>query len=201
MGCVEELRGGVDVIDVEAVDSDGGEEATVFGDCGQVFADIAVFEKDAGAGVAALDGAVGVVPLVDPAEFEGWVGLKRSFGEAVGLCDETQEGERTVKSAAFVAARDDDMRAVPRQRPEARARCGDPIRLWGKIRWNCDVRIGIADLVGCADQDAILEIVRAATGSAVQARDFPLQLGGGGSLETVLIQSLDRDTCELVIVP
>ena len=54
---VEELRGGVDVVDVAAVDSDGGEETRVFGDGGKIVANVAVFEEDRPSRVAALDGA------------------------------------------------------------------------------------------------------------------------------------------------
>jgi len=71
VGGIDELGSGVDVVDVAAVDSDGGKEATVFGDGGEVFANVAAFEEDGPAGVAAFDGAVGVVPVVDPADGEG----------------------------------------------------------------------------------------------------------------------------------
>ena len=62
---------GVDVVDGDAVDADGGEEAGVLGDAGEVGADVAGVEEDGTAGVAALDGAVEVVPLVDPANGRG----------------------------------------------------------------------------------------------------------------------------------
>jgi len=57
---VDELRGGVDIVYVDAVDADGREQAAVFGDGGEVFADVAAFEEDAAACVAAFDGAVGL---------------------------------------------------------------------------------------------------------------------------------------------
>ena len=70
---------GVDVVDGDAVDADGGEQAAVVGDAGEVGADVAVVEEDAAAGVAALDGAVEVVPLVDPADGGGG-GFGGGFG-------------------------------------------------------------------------------------------------------------------------
>jgi hypothetical protein len=59
---------GVDVVDGGSVETDGGEQATVFGDAGEVGADVAVVVEDAAARIAALYGAVEVVPLVDPAD-------------------------------------------------------------------------------------------------------------------------------------
>ncbi len=70
---------GVDVVDGDAVDPDGGEQTAVVGDAGQVGADVTVVEEDAAAGVAALDGAVEVVPLVDPADGGGG-GFGGGFG-------------------------------------------------------------------------------------------------------------------------
>jgi hypothetical protein len=68
---VEGAQVGVDVVDGASVDADGGEQATVLADAGEVGADVAVVEEDGTAGVAALDGAVEVVPLVDPADGGG----------------------------------------------------------------------------------------------------------------------------------
>ena len=106
MGGVDKLRGGVDVVDVAAVDADGGEQAGVFVDGGEVVADVAGFEEDAAAGVAALDGAVGVVPLVDPADGGG--GLLRfvDVGEGFEARDFAEEGEDAVEDAAVVATSD-----------------------------------------------------------------------------------------------
>ncbi len=70
---VEQLRRGVHIIDVAAVDAHRGQQARVFGYGLQVFADVSAFEKDRPARIAALDRAVGIVPLVDPADGHGWV--------------------------------------------------------------------------------------------------------------------------------
>ena len=71
----ERAKVGVDVVDGDAVDPDGGEQTAIVGDAREVGADVAVVEEDAAAGVAALDGAVEVVPLVDPAD-----GRRGGFG-------------------------------------------------------------------------------------------------------------------------
>ena len=68
---VEERRGSVYVVHVAAVDADGGEQPRVFADGAQVVAHLAVLKEDRPAAVAALDGAVGVVPLIDPANGHG----------------------------------------------------------------------------------------------------------------------------------
>jgi len=69
---------GVDVVNGDAVDPDRGEEAAVIMDAGEVGADVPVVEEDAAARVAALDGAVEVIPLVDPAD-EGGGGFGGGF--------------------------------------------------------------------------------------------------------------------------
>ena len=88
---VEQLRRGVDVVDVAAVDADRGQQAGVFGDRGEVFADVAAFKEDGPAGVAALDGAVGVVPLVDPADGHG--GLRAEIEVRNVLAGDQKSGE------------------------------------------------------------------------------------------------------------
>ncbi len=108
---IEELRGGVDVVDVEAVDADGGEEAGIFGDRRKVLTDVAAFEEYGAAGVTALDGAVGVVPLIDPADRHGGVaapGVLMTEFTRVGRSGSAEKGKRTVKSAALIAARNDE---------------------------------------------------------------------------------------------
>ena len=49
----------------------GGQQARVFGDRGEIVAHVAAVEEDAAAGVAAFDRAIGVVPLIDPADGHG----------------------------------------------------------------------------------------------------------------------------------
>ena len=67
----EQVEVGVDVVRVTAVDADGGEQARIPTRAGEVGADVAIFEKDRGAGVAALDSAVHVIPLVGPPNGRG----------------------------------------------------------------------------------------------------------------------------------
>jgi hypothetical protein len=69
------LPGGVDVIDVQSVDADRGQQTAVFGGGREVVADIAAFKENGPASRAALDGAVGVAPLVDPANGKGRTGV------------------------------------------------------------------------------------------------------------------------------
>src|SRR6202034_236802 len=64
----EHLRRRIDIVHGATVDADRGEETRVVTGAGQVCADLAVVEKDGTAGVATLDGAVDVVPLIDPAD-------------------------------------------------------------------------------------------------------------------------------------
>jgi hypothetical protein len=103
----ESAEVGVDVIDGDAVDPDGGEETAVIVDAGEVGADVPRVEEDAAAGVAAFDGAVEVVPLVDPADgrgggFDGGLG-----GEWLFSADDGEKVEGSVEFAAWVGAEDD----------------------------------------------------------------------------------------------
>ena len=93
---------GVYVVDGDAVDPDGGQKAAVVVDAGEVGADVAVVEEDAAAGVAALDGAVEVVPLVDPADGGGG-GFGGGFGgEWMLRGDQLEEMEGAVEFTARV---------------------------------------------------------------------------------------------------
>src|ERR1700722_19974707 len=67
---IEELWGGIDVVDVEAINAHRCKQAAVFCDWPQVFANAAAFEENAAASIAALYGAVGIVPFVNPADRE-----------------------------------------------------------------------------------------------------------------------------------
>ncbi len=64
----EEAGVGVDVADGAGVDAEGGEQAAVFGDTREVRARVAGFPEDGASAIAALDGAVEIVPLIDPAD-------------------------------------------------------------------------------------------------------------------------------------
>ena len=76
----------------------------VFGDGRQVVADVAAFKKDAAAGVATLDGAVGVVPLVDPADGEGGVLENVDRIDKTAFAEPPEQGECAVENALIAAA-------------------------------------------------------------------------------------------------
>ncbi len=105
---VEQSRGSVDVVYVAAVDADGGEQAGVFLDRGEVLADVAGLEEDGTAGVTALDGAVGVVPLVDPADGEGGCLTNRRFWRRIVLRHVAQQRKSSIQRASFVTSRHDE---------------------------------------------------------------------------------------------
>ncbi len=109
----ERAEVGVDVVDGDSVDPDGGEQAAVVVDAGEVGADVAVVEEDAAACVAAFDGAVEVVPLVDPADGRGGgfgSGFRRQglFGG-----DELEKMEGAVEFAARVRSQNDKAVCFP----------------------------------------------------------------------------------------
>src|SRR5262249_35063536 len=102
----EDARIRVDVVDGTAVDAERGEDAGVVVDAGEVGANVVGVEEDGAATVAAFDGAVEIVPVIDPA---GWGGRLLGFVDVVeGLLagDFAEEGEDTVEDAAVVAAGD-----------------------------------------------------------------------------------------------
>ncbi len=78
---------GVDVVNGATVDSDRGEETSVGGSTGQISADISVFEKDRAARVAALDPAIQVIPLIDPADWSVRLPYFIEVSERFGECN------------------------------------------------------------------------------------------------------------------
>ena len=64
----EHARVGVDVVDGAGVDAERGQQAAVVADAAQIVARVHVVPEDGASAVAALDGAIEVVPLVDPAD-------------------------------------------------------------------------------------------------------------------------------------
>src|SRR6185437_5595280 len=67
----EDTRVGIDIVHRASVDADGGEQPAVVADPAEVVAHGPVLEEDGEAAVAALDAAVQVVPLIDPADRRG----------------------------------------------------------------------------------------------------------------------------------
>ena len=64
----QEVEVRINIVDVATVDADGGEQACVVARAGEVGADVALVEEDGSAGIATLDGAIEVVPLVHPSD-------------------------------------------------------------------------------------------------------------------------------------
>ena len=128
---------GVDVVDGAAVDSDRSQQARVLAGAGEVAAHLIVVEEDGAAAVAALDGAVEVVPLIDPADGRG-----REFrcpGVAQSSAPRAMP-ERTwkvaVEQAAGIGAGDDPVLvAVSRDDGDGKAfRAGCGRAVFGKQR-------------------------------------------------------------------
>ncbi len=106
---IEKRRGSVHVVDVAAVDADRGQQARVFGDGREVVADVAALEEDAAACIAALDGAVGVVPLIDPADRHGGVLAQVGPTQVSALREVAQQRKGAVEHTAVAAADDIDL--------------------------------------------------------------------------------------------
>jgi hypothetical protein len=100
------LRGGVDVVDVQSVDADRGQQTAVFGDRREIVADIAAFKENGPARIAALDRAVGVVPLVDPANGKRRTGAERpgNFARFPGA----EQIEYTIENPRLICADNED---------------------------------------------------------------------------------------------
>ncbi len=144
---IERVQIGVDVVDGSAVEADGSKETSVFGDTGEVGADVAVVVENAAAGVTALDAAVEVVPLVDPAYGRG--GRFRGRGEGFLLGDLFEDVEDAVKFAAAGAAGDDPVGVALR----GELRDGKAFR--SNRGWGFPGGKEMADLAGGADDEGV----------------------------------------------
>src|SRR5579871_1057539 len=98
------LRIRIYVADRAAVDSDGGEHATVLAHAAHIGARIACIPENRSSAVTALDRAVEVVPLVHPADRRVrrllLVERRQRFAER----DFAHQCERSVQDAAFIAS-------------------------------------------------------------------------------------------------
>ena len=123
----EHARVGIDVVDGAGVDAERGQQAAVLADAGQIFAGLQVVPEDGAAAVAALDGAIQVVPLVDPAH--GSVGrlLLVELGDGFAEGDFSQEGEGAVEHAAIVGGGDHGVRDA------ADGRGGQPVAIQREV--------------------------------------------------------------------
>ena len=99
---------GVDVVDRAAVDADRGHQAGVVAHAVEILGDVTVFPEDRLAGVAALDRAVEIVPMVE--EADGGVGLfvEVEVGNWLVSGDAAEEGEGAVEDAAAARGGDDE---------------------------------------------------------------------------------------------
>src|SRR5690349_6511649 len=106
---IEKMRIRVDIIDGAAVNSNGSEDAGIRRDAGQIGTHVAPIEEDGPTGIAALDGTVEVVPLIDPAD--RGVGLLNlvQTGERFAASDLAEKSESAVENAAVIGGRDDDV--------------------------------------------------------------------------------------------
>ena len=113
----------------------------------EVVADVAVVEEDAAAGVAALDGAIGVIPLVDPADGRGG---RFEVGHDLALfSDLLQQVEDPIKLALLAATGDD---------PEMVAVLIEPRYfegLGGKALWPLPLREQTMQLIGSTKHKGI----------------------------------------------
>src|ERR1700728_2434043 len=96
---------GVDVVDRRAVDANGSKQTAVLSNPAKIGANVTLIEKDAAPRVAAFDGAVEVIPLVDPPDGRGRA--LRGLRDRLLLRDLLQDVEDPVQFALVGAARDD----------------------------------------------------------------------------------------------
>ena len=113
VGGVEDGLIGIDVVDHDSVDTDGGQDAGILGRTGQVFAHDTVPEKDTVTSVSTLDGSVctsisEIVPLIDPAYRSIGVGSKSDFGD-VSLAEHAEVFERTVDGTTLVLSENEHL--------------------------------------------------------------------------------------------
>ena len=98
----EDVRVGIDVVDGAAVDAERGQQAAVVGDAGEIVAGIQELPEDGSAAVAALDGAIEVVPLVHPADGSVRRFLLVQVRDGIAQRDLAQQGECAVEHAALI---------------------------------------------------------------------------------------------------
>src|SRR5690606_35586556 len=110
----------VHVIDGNGVDADGGKQAGVVADAAEILPELAAGVKDRLSGVPPLDGTVGVVPMVDHAEFAP--GRFRHVQVLQGMADgqKPHQMERAVQDAA--------VRTADEQYPRLAAGCASRSR-------------------------------------------------------------------------
>src|SRR5579871_2945955 len=99
---VEKTRIGIDVVDGAAVDADGCQKARVRGNARKVRPDVTVLEKYGAAGVAAFDGAVEIIPLIDPSDGSVWLLCLVQVRDRFATGDFAEKRKRAVHDAPIV---------------------------------------------------------------------------------------------------
>ena len=130
----EHARVGVDVVDGARVDAERSQQAAVLADAREILAGLQVVPEDGAAAVAALDGAIQIVPLVDPAH--GGVGrlLLVELGDGFAESDLSQEGEGAVEHAAIVGCGDHGVGDA------AGGRSGQPVSIQREVGGEMELR-------------------------------------------------------------
>ncbi len=100
----QKRRGAVHVVDVTAVDPNRRQQSRIFGDWRQIVAHLAAFNKNGASRVAALDGTVGVVPLIDPADRHDGMLLVSGFAEGRPLAEIAKHCKCPIQHAAIAAS-------------------------------------------------------------------------------------------------
>ena len=145
---VERSGAALHVVDIAAIDADRGQQAGVFGDRREVLAHVAAVEEDGAASVAALDRAVGVVPLVDPADGHCRVFADVGLAHVDALRQVAQKHEGAVENGTVAAADDIDFA------DEVAAACGNE-KLVGFEGRDNGLRLLCAHLLHGAEDDHV----------------------------------------------
>ena len=101
---IERVQIGVDVVDGASVETDRREQAAILRYASEVLPDVTVGEEDGAPCVAAFDGSIEVIPLVDPANWCG--GRFGIVGEGVLLGDLFEKMKDSVEFASAIFAGD-----------------------------------------------------------------------------------------------
>ena len=111
----------------------------------KVLADVAALKENRPAGIAALDGAVGIVPLIDPADRHGGMGAVGAVMKTNAGCGQAEKGECAIENAALVAASDHGKATTPFEAVPIK-----PVAVWLEIVGDRQIGIGLANLIDSA---------------------------------------------------
>ena len=107
---------GVDVVDGAAVQAERRQQPRVIARPRQVRPDVPIIEKDGVSAVPALDRAIEVVPLIDPADGRGRLLAEIDVVERAMQADQTKQCEYAVQHGAIGAPGDDEPLSLRRVR-------------------------------------------------------------------------------------